>query len=221
LFTDPFYSPGSDFIAIGNDYTADLIERECAGEDVERRVEQYNATYLRLYDAFLRLYEGQYSIMGNAQVMTAKVAWDNACYWAITALLFFQRRYRRPEFIASLENLMRRFFVLHARMQQFLKVWSDIDGRPYERGCASVVDAEWLRRLQAELGNDPMDDEALRARLLTNFVTLEAFASALRQMAIDDHPGRSELARFLPALSGGAPALDIDPLRVGVVARTE
>jgi flavin-dependent dehydrogenase len=221
LFTDPFYSPGSDFIAIGNDYTADLIERECAGEDVERRVEQYNATYLRLYDAFLRLYEGQYSIMGNAQVMTAKVAWDNACYWAITALLFFQRRYRRPEFIASLENLMRRFFVLHARMQQFLKVWSDIDGRPYERGCASVVDAEWLRRLQAELGNDPMDDEALRARLLTNFVTLEAFASALRQMAIDDHPGRSELARFLPALSGGAPAVDIDPLRVGVVARTE
>jgi hypothetical protein len=217
LFTDPFYSPGSDFIAIGNDYTADLIERERAGEDVGRRVEEYNATYLRLYEAFLRLYEGQYSIMGNAQVMTAKVAWDNACYWAITALLFFQRRYRRPEFIASLEDLMRRFFVLHARMQQFLNAWSDIDGRCYERGWTSVVDVEWLRRLQAELGNDPMDDETLRARLLTNFSTLEAFASALRQMAIGDHPGRSELTRFLPALSGVAPDLDVDPLRVPAV----
>jgi flavin-dependent dehydrogenase len=221
LFTDPFYSPGSDFIAIGNDYTADLIERERAGEDVERRVEQYNATYLRLYEAFLRLYEGQYPIMGNAQVMTAKVAWDNACYWAITALLFFQRRYRRPEFIASLEDLMRRFFVLHARMQQFLKVWNAIDERRYARGWTSVVDAEWLRRLQAELGDGPMDDEALRARLLANFATLEAFASALQQMAIDGHPGRPELTRVLPVLSGGAAPVDIDPLRVAPVGATD
>ena len=62
------------------------------GEDVAARAETFNATYLRLFDAFIRLYDGQYPLMGNAQVMTAKVAWDNACYWAITALLFFQRR---------------------------------------------------------------------------------------------------------------------------------
>ena len=112
---------------------------------------------------------------------------------------------------------MRRFFVLHARMQQFLKVWSGIDRRSYERGSTSVVQAEWLRRLQAELGNDHMDDAALRARLQTNFATLEAFASALHQMAIDGHPGRPELTRFLPAHSGGAPAVDIDSLRVAAV----
>ena len=141
LFTDPFYSPGSDFIAMGNDYVVDLIRRERSGEDVSARVEQYNTTYLRLYDAFLRLYQGQYPIMGNAQVMTAKVAWDNACYWAITALLYFQRKYRQPEFIASIDDLMRRFFVLHARMQQFLKAWNDIDARNYGAGFTSVVDA--------------------------------------------------------------------------------
>jgi flavin-dependent dehydrogenase len=217
LFTDPFYSPGSDFIAIGNDYTADLIERERAGEDITSRVEQYNATYLRLYEAFLRLYEGQYPIMGNAQVMTAKVAWDNACYWAITALLFFQRRYRQPEFIASLEDLMRRFFVLHARMQQFLKAWSDIDRRCYEGGWASVVQAEWLCRLQAELGDRPMEDGALQARLQTNFALLEAFAAALRRMALDGHPGHPALQRFLPALSVHASSVAIDPLRVAAV----
>ena len=82
VFTDPFYSPGSDFIAIGNDFTADLIIRDPRGEDIATRAMLFNATYLRLFDAFLRLYEGQYPIMGNAQVMTAKVAWDNACYWA-------------------------------------------------------------------------------------------------------------------------------------------
>ena len=75
--------------------------------------------------------------MGNAQVMTAKVAWDNACYWAITALLFFQRRLRQPEFMASIDPLMRRFFVLHARMQQFLRAWDDADRRDrLRRGLA-------------------------------------------------------------------------------------
>ncbi|HET7218545.1 MAG TPA: NAD(P)/FAD-dependent oxidoreductase, partial [Vicinamibacterales bacterium] len=37
VFTDPFYSPGSDFIAIGNDLAADLIVRSARGEDVRAR----------------------------------------------------------------------------------------------------------------------------------------------------------------------------------------
>lgn len=218
LFTDPFYSPGSDFIAMGNDYVVDLIRRECSGEDVSARIEQYNTTYLRLYDAFLRLYEGQYPIMGNAQVMTAKVAWDNACYWAITALLYFQRRYRQPEFITSIENLMRRFFVLHARMQQFLKAWSDIDTRDYGAGFASVVTADWLRQLQAELDGPLLDDDALRARLHTNFALLEQFARALQAVARTDHEGRPELNRF--SLSSGD-EMDVESLRVTkAVSRT-
>ena len=218
LFTDPFYSPGSDFIAMGNDYAVDLIRRDHAGEDVTATVEQYNATYLRLYEAFLRLYEGQYPIMGNAQVMTAKVAWDNACYWAMTALLYFQRRYRRPEFIASIEPLMRRFFVLHARMQQFLKAWSQIDARDYGAGFTSVVAPEWLRRLQADLGQPVIDDAALRARLDANFAQLERFARALQAIARRDHGARPELARFLVGTEtdshGIEPSVDVDPLRV-------
>jgi len=218
LFTDPFYSPGSDFIAMGNDYVVDLIRRERSGEEVSARVEQYNTTYLRLYDAFLRLYEGQYPIMGNAQVMTAKVAWDNACYWAITALLYFQRKYRQPEFIASIEDLMRRFFVLHARMQQFLKAWNDIDARNYGAGFASVVTPEWLRRLQAELGGPLLEDGALRARLHTNLALLERFARALQAIARAEHRERQELIRFLLPLAAGPDEIDIEidiePLRV-------
>jgi hypothetical protein len=220
LFTDPFYSPGSDFIAIGNDYVVDLIRRERSGEDVSARVEQYNTTYLRLYDAFLRVYEGQYPIMGNAQVMTAKVAWDNACYWAITALLYFQRKYRQPEFIASIERLMRRFFVLHARMQQFLKAWNDIDGRDYGAGFTSVVTPRWLRRLQAELGGPLLEDDALRARLDTNFALLEQFARALQDIAREEHGEQQELKRLLLPLGIEADGItseneiDIDSLRI-------
>ena len=173
VFTDPFYSPGSDFIAMGNDCAADLITRTARGEDVAERVEAFNTTYLRLFDAFIRVYDGQYPLMGNAQVMTAKAAWDNSAYWAITALLYFQRRYRQPEFIASIEPLMRRFFVLHARMQQFLRAWDLADARVYADDFTNVVSVDILRELQASLAGPMMEDDALRARLERNFALLE------------------------------------------------
>ncbi len=213
MFTDPFYSPGSDFIAMGNDYVTDLILRDTQGEDITSRADAFNATYLRLFDAFIRLYDGQYRIMGNAQVMTAKVAWDNACYWAITALLFFQRRLRDPEFMASIDPLMRRFFVLHARMQQLLNAWDRADQERYAAAAVNVVDVEALRQLQGSLADPPMDDEALRGRLERNYALLEGFARTWQAMAAERHPA---LARFLTTDGTGAsPAeLDIDALRL-------
>jgi flavin-dependent dehydrogenase len=188
VFTDPFYSPGSDFIAMGNDYTKDLIVRSLAGQDIAARAQAFNTTYLRLFDAFIRLYDGQYRIMGNAQVMTAKVAWDNACYWAMTALLFFQRRLTHPEFIESIDPLMRRFFVLHARMQRFLRAWDLVDDGDYTGEAANVVDVPWLRQLQAGLDDPPMDDEPLRQRLARNFALLEGFARTWEMIALERHP---------------------------------
>jgi flavin-dependent dehydrogenase len=215
VFTDPFYSPGSDFIAMGNDYATDLIVRDARGEDVSARAEAFNTTYLRLFDAFIRLYDGQYPIMGNAQVMTAKVSWDNACYWAITAQLFFQRRLRQPAFIASVEPLLRRFFVLHARMQQLLKAWSVADaGTVYEIAAANVVDVEFLRRWQASLGDPMMNDDQLRARLTANYAQLEAFARTWQAIAIERYPS---LRRVVDE-SGGR--LDVGCLRLTPVGVT-
>src|SRR4051812_1881606 len=212
VFTDPFYSPGSDFIAMGNDYATDLIVRDARGEDIRARAEAFNTTYLRLFDAFIRLYDGQYPIMGNAQVMTAKVSWDNACYWSITALLFFQRRLRQPEFIDSIEPLMRRFFVLHARMQQFFKAWDRADASLYAQAAASVIDVGFLRRLQADLGDAVIDDEPLRRRLEANYALLESFARTWQAIAIGQAPA---LSRVAPTLQPGdrTALLDVSPLQ--------
>ena len=208
LFTDPFYSPGSDFIAIGNDCIADLVTRDYAGEDVSARIEAFNATYLRLFDAFLRLYDGQYALMGNAQVMTIKAAWDNACYWAITAKLYFQRRYRDAAFITSIEPLMRRFVVLHARMQSLLRAWDVADRSVYADAWVNVMSVDELRALQADLGAARLDDEALRRTLEANMRLLERFAEGIRVLAASTSP---ELARLVPAGEGLDP-LDLGPL---------
>ena len=209
VFTDPFYSPGSDFIAIGNDYTADLIIRDARGEGVSERAEAFNAMYLRLFEAFIRLYDGQYPIMGNAQVMTAKISWDNSSYWSITALLFFQRRLVRPEFIAAIEPLLRRYFLLHARMQQFFAAWNRADaGTEYESAGLNIVGVELMRNWQASLAEPLTDDDALRVRLEANVEHLQALARTWQAIAVERHPS---LRR---AIEDGGPLVDVSALRL-------
>ncbi len=145
--------------------------------------------------------------MGNAQVMTAKAAWDNGAYWAITGLLYFQRRYTRPEFMQSIELLMRRFFVLHARMQQLFQAWDLVDRRPYEEAFANVVGVEFLRHLQASLAAPAMDDETLRRKLEGNFTLLESFAATWQALASERNPS---LQRFVPP--SDEPPLDVSAL---------
>ncbi|MBK5295752.1 MAG: NAD(P)/FAD-dependent oxidoreductase [Vicinamibacteria bacterium] len=208
VFTDPFYSPGSDFIAMGSEFITDVIGRDMGGEAIGDRVERYNSLYLKLFESFLRLYDGQYALMGNAQVMTAKAAWDNGCYWGITALLYFQRRFRQPAFLASIEPLMRRFTVLHARMQTCFTAWDVADAAVYSDRYASVLDVEFLRVLQRSLGDGPMDDEALRQRLEDNLALLHRFALTLQSMAAVHGP---DLGRFVTA-HGGEQPVDLDPI---------
>ncbi|MBA3270169.1 MAG: NAD(P)/FAD-dependent oxidoreductase [Acidobacteria bacterium] len=209
VFTDPFYSPGSDFIAMGNGYITDLIVRDRAGEDISARLEQFNVDYLRLFDAYLRLYTGQYPLMGNAQVMTAKTAWDNGAYWAITALLYFQRRLTRPEFMTTIDPLMKRFFILHARMQGLLRAWDECDSSQYGHGFTNVLAVAPLRQLQAELGGPHLNDDALRATLESNFALLERFAHALQRLATDTHPA---LGRLVPGAMDDVEPFDISAI---------
>ena len=172
VFTDPFYSPGSDFIGIGNDLITEMILRDGDGVDIRRHAAAFNVIYLRLFDAFTKVYENQYQIFGHARVMTAKVAWDNACYWGVSALLFFQRKYRDYAFIQSIDPLLRRFFTLHVTMQDYLREWYRRDTTMLVEGFASVVDEPYLSRLQNELD-----------------------ATARRRIAAGDARGQRRLAR--------------------------
>ncbi len=205
VFTDPFYSPGSDFIAMGNECITDLIIRERRGEDIRERCEAFNTNYLRLFDGFIRVYDGQYPLMGNAQVMTAKAAWDNGCYWAVPALVYFQRKLKDPAFMTSIEPLMRRFFVLHARMQTFFRAWDVADDKQYADYALSVLDAPFLRVWQNAL-DEPLSDDELRARLEANVIALDSFARAWQDLARRDYPA-------LPTVvAPGATAEDLDKI---------
>ena len=108
---------------------------------------------------------------------------------------------------------MRRFLVLHARMQSLFNAWDRADATPYGNAAANVMDVGFLRRLQNSLDDPLMEDGDLRARLESNFALLEAFARTWQAIAAEQYP---TLARFVSASTGDSSAVerDLAPLRL-------
>ena len=90
-FTDPFYSPGSDFIATANELITSLILTEIdkgSGSELAERVELYNAYYKFKYESTIRLYIKLYSIFGSWEIYRLKYLLDFNNYYNLVVRPF-------------------------------------------------------------------------------------------------------------------------------------
>lgn len=88
-FTDPFYSPGSDFIALNNTFVTNLIERDRQGQDIRFEAALFHKFYDSFFENTLSIYKDQYGGFGDRKMMSIKLVWDYTYYWGVFALLFF------------------------------------------------------------------------------------------------------------------------------------
>ncbi|PPT60746.1 halogenase, partial [Xanthomonas arboricola] len=190
LFLDPFYSPGSDFIAISNTYICELIGRDRAGRSLSPYVELYQQLYFSFYENTLTLYQDHYALFGDAQVMPVKVIWDYTYYWSLLAPLFCSGR------IADLSLLSRMksdFFYardMNLAMQRVLHDWGQHntaqglatdDGRLLDQYLIG-----WFNELNGAL-NDTLDDDAFAARIHSNVAQMAVLAREILQQARQRH----------------------------------
>ncbi len=175
VFLDPFYSPGSDFIAIANTLITDLVVRDLAGEDVRERAEAHDDFFLRAYETHLTFYEGQYAFWGNPQIMAAKITSNNILYWGANALLFFHRKLADLEFMAAVRPDVDRIWRLNRRLEQLYSRWQELEPQSWHRGYVGVTDFRALIQRHVELAGG-FDDETLKAKIAANADLLEAIA---------------------------------------------
>jgi flavin-dependent dehydrogenase len=121
VFTDAFYSPGSDFIGIGNSFVSDLITRDLDGEDVAERLEFFNTVLLALFERYLGLYTDMYLLLGNSQAMGIKHSVDVCAYWGEIALPFMKANFADMDLLQAIfpqiqatSELLRRTMSLYA-----------------------------------------------------------------------------------------------------------
>src|SRR5262249_15989049 len=134
VFLDPFYSPGSDVIAISNGLICDLITRNLDGENIEEIAATHNNLFLLLINVWFNIYERQYALMGNAQIMIAKIVWDSAVYWGILSLLYFHDKFLCMMDSPGLLAQLARYASVSERVQVFFREWYAI-----AQGSASNV----------------------------------------------------------------------------------
>ena len=213
VFLDPFYSPGSDFIAISNTYITDLVCRDLAGEPFARRARLYERSYFSFYQSSLQLYRDQYPLFGHARAMSAKTIWDYAYYWAILALFVFADRLTDTRLLVRNGVMLDQVRELHGQMQALFRHWATEETDMQSSGLfVNQSDLPLLVRLNRELAEVAGDDDTrLDERLAANCRMLHALAAELRALA---PPSAAECV----TLHRADPDLD-EPLLTGLPER--
>ncbi len=155
-FMDPFYSPGIDFIALGNCWITDLIVRDINGEDTAVRTLIYDLAHKELLHGWINLYKNMYGVFGKTQIMLMKIVWDWASYWAIPNVLFINNGYTDIDILkrysSSEAGIGRRFSKLNERMQELFRSWNEHDMEPCSGHQQNIFELDCLHKFHMELG---------------------------------------------------------------------
>lgn len=217
-FTDPFYSPGSDFIALENDFLCDLVARDLGGGaaaggatgDVAALGDLYDEYLQYRYRANLLLYKDQYPVLGCFPVMRLKWELDIQCYYDLWLHAYLQDYHLDHDRLRA--DLRERTFVLSA-LERFGNMFVAAARHLQERGAYHARNlgefCEPLERVGCvkHVGL-AMPTAETQERILTCFRTVRRRSLQLLDVACD--AGEPSFADFV---TGRAFAPSMPPLR--------
>ncbi len=186
LFLDPFYSPGSDFIAISNTYITELVAMDRAGQRLGAHAQLYDQIYHSFYESTLALYTDQYPIFGDPEVMPVKVIWDYTYYWGVLAQFFFQKRITDLAALGGLRVELAQCQKLNLAVQNFLREWSTFSEKKNPAVMLDQAALPWFAELNRSL-NDTLDDAQFRARIRASAAQLRVLATEMLERACAEH----------------------------------
>ena len=187
LFLDPFYSPGSDFIAISNTYITELIEIDRRGGATALTAEMYEQIYFSLYQNMLTLYTDQYRIFGDPEVLPVKVIWDYAYYWGVMCQLFFQNKLIDISCMARMKNKLAAIQNINNEMQLFLRAWNLISVKRNLPHMLDQASLPWFAELNKEL-RDELTDAQFAERIDKQLFQLNELAAEIVVTVQRDYP---------------------------------
>ncbi len=126
-FVDPLYSPGTDFIAFANCFTAEMIRVDLAGGDLAAKATQLNTQYRASVGGTIDLFRQAAPVYAHARAMAAKIYWDNFVYWGFSCQYFQQDVYRLDAAgHAPFAEVGSRFLEWTNRIQALLTGWAEL-----------------------------------------------------------------------------------------------
>ena len=186
-FLDPFYSPGSDFIAIGNTYITELVARDRAGQPLHAHARIFEQVFKSFYDNTLTLYVDQYGIFGDPEVLPIKVFWDYTYYWGVLAKFYFHDSLSDLVALSHLREETAAMQPLNMAVQTFVR---QMCGHSRKRNHAVMLDQAklpWFVELNRSL-TDVTDAATFRSVLKESVRLLRELATQILDHAAADYP---------------------------------
>ncbi len=179
-FLDPFYSPGTDFIALNNTWIANLIERDFAGEDIRMPVMLFEITNKSLFENWVPIYNNKYALFGNDQIMTFKIFWDWTVYWGIPSIAFVNNGYTNlntlKRLFAKADSPIPKFAIISEKMQNFFLDWLAYDNIKLTKHYIDFIEMDFIHKLHFDLDKKMTQDE-LCLQIEENLILLEQVAT--------------------------------------------
>ena len=192
-FLDPFYSPGSDFIAITNTYITELVVRDHHGESISAHVKIYEQMLRSFYDNTMALYLEQYGLFGDPEVLPLKIFWDYTFYWGVLAQLFFHDGLTDLVSLQHLRDELGHVQQLNISMQAYLRELSKVSRKRNHALMLDQASLPWFVALNGSL-SDKLDQAAFRQRLQHSNRLLRELATEILNRAAMDFPAVDEHA---------------------------
>lgn len=180
FFHDPFYSPGSDFIAFSNTFLTDLIQRDLTGSGFRIRAFSYDRIFKRFYYGTKTAYQDQYVMFGNPTVMPVKILWDYLVYWSITAFIFMQDRICHQTMYIRNINRLSKLGKLNHFMQDFFRQWHAATEGKDLQGVVDISQIPLIREMNTRLLEE-MNNGTFFSRFASNLGQLETLCCEIVQ----------------------------------------
>lgn len=195
VFADPYYSPGTDFIAISNTFICDLITSKRSESEFQLHTLVYEKMFKSFFSSTMSLYEQQYSGFGDSRLTVVKSTWDYCYYWSVLAWLYFRNVMTDISFIRTIEPQLAAIRALNDSLQSAFRLRAAErrstlgQGRFFDQLAMPV-----MRNLNAAL-LEPTDN--LRLEFTENCERLNALAPRLLDLLHATNVGSNQRCSLL------------------------
>jgi hypothetical protein len=117
-FTDPLYSPGSDFIAVHNTLIVDAIQTK--NKDLNRKCRFYEMLMQSLHESLIPGYAVNYDSLGDQTCFCLRYTWELSVYFSFFVFPILNDPAANPKFIPTYVGRFSRLGKINRSLQQFI-----------------------------------------------------------------------------------------------------
>lgn len=186
VFSDPFYSPGTDMIGFGNSMVTSMIRHDAEGTLTPELVTAYNRFLIGLNDSLTENIQLGYSLFGHPPAIASKLIWDNVAAWGFLCPQMFNSIYLDPfGKHAQIRAITADFYSLTTRMHKMFSDWAK-QNSSLTFDFLDYLSLDFLTRHRTRNLKSGKEMPELLADHQQNMATAEEVAQVLFLLAVED-----------------------------------